>query len=505
MEFIKELLKQNQIEFTNIEQQNDNHDTFNFEFQNKKFTIKIAVTDAEKKLLKNEQKINTVCNFDFLPKIFKYGKYKNTFFIIYDFVEGKTVFNIWEKSNLIKKEEILQKLSVNLAKIHKFSQVFLQKQFCDYDWLKRWQIEFKKLIKLFEKFNLNVLELKNFLEFNLPKIFKQNKYCLVCNDVDFNSMIYNNNSLIFTNFKKARYCPVDYEINNIIFNLKKINYENEKTIFNQNEINFILDTIKKYYPKLFEVEYLNERLTVYDFYSNIKYALKTDEPSLVETELNAFNEFCKSLSHPKRPIFENVKNEIIELSRIYNNDNNFDIYNNQIKKVYYFVNKLIKNKNNSLNAKALNLASLLYNSSLLCASGNYYDYHITSCDKAKEILQKYACDEKTINTVIGCILNHKDAKNSSDLNEKSFANAFNEYVFSNTIDYCKFLLNLNPKLKFDEIKEELTSRFNELNNFRKKPKKLKLDKIFNQIYDTFFKNELNDNFYKNNLEKNNTK
>lgn len=485
MKIIEEILKKEKISFTKIKEQN-NHFVID-----DVLLVKLALNKNDITGLENETDVLKNCKSPFLPQLIKTGKCKKVYYEILKNINAKPLLHDWAKYKKDEKEKIIKKFAENLAKIHKNNSIFLQKQFCDTDWQKHWHTEFDKIISLFEKFKLNTVDLKNFTLFNLDKIFMNNTYALIHNNLSLENIFVFNDDVFICDFEKARFCAIDYELNNLTINLKNLLKESDKEDkikfkLSNEDVSFFVEKLKEFYPDIFADEQIENRLWIYNFYSNIKYALKNDEPELIEFELESFNNFYKNFELPNRSLEQNIIFEINELCNLYQKDSNVNMFK-QILDAVDFGRKFALNL--GADAKIVAMSCVLFNQAILTQEGSFLQYHITSAELCNKILEKYKCDDKTKNRIMSCVLNHKSIENATNIEEKCVAMAVSCSIFKNLFNYCKNVLYINPKTKFNDLKEEMSQKYNELDNMAKQFVNIDLEKQLNKVYKKLFKNK----------------
>ncbi len=116
-------------------------------------------------------------------------------------------------------------------------------------------------------------------------------------------------------------------------------------------------------------------------------------------------------------LIEDIKKYVIDKSEEYKNtsDDHYDFWNNHIKYVYLEAVTLA----NKYNADILivSLGALLHDIALIERVGDRKDHHINGKILSDKILDDYNCPKDIKEKVLGCVLNHRSAKNATNIEE----------------------------------------------------------------------------------------
>lgn len=122
-------------------------------------------------------------------------------------------------------------------------------------------------------------------------------------------------------------------------------------------------------------------------------------------------------------MLERIRNEVLTYIEEYKekSDDHYDFWNEHIK---YVVDEAL-NLANMYNAdkEIVELGALLHDIALIKKVGERKDHHINGAKLAKEILEKYNCEEDKKNKIMSCVYNHRSSKNASNIEELCICDA----------------------------------------------------------------------------------
>ncbi len=167
-------------------------------------------------------------------------------------------------------------------------------------------------------------------------------------------------------------------------------------------------------------------------------------------------------------LIEKIKEEVIYESDVYKSQvlDHYDFWNEHIK--YVYAEGLILAEKYGANTEIVALGALLHDIALIQQIGDKKNHHINGSIIAESILQKYDCDDVTIQKVISCVLHHRSSMNASNIEELCVADAdilahFDNIpmLFNLAFDHYHIELNqIRPWLKnaFEQDYADLSER-----------------------------------------------
>lgn len=122
-------------------------------------------------------------------------------------------------------------------------------------------------------------------------------------------------------------------------------------------------------------------------------------------------------------IIEQIKNELMILNQkfIDEAEDNYDYWNNHIKYVVQESKRLAKKYNADL--EIVELGALLHDIASVAKVGTKADHHTNGAILAKNLLEKYNYPKNKIDKVVGCVLNHRSSKHTTNIDELCVADA----------------------------------------------------------------------------------
>jgi len=255
-----------------------------------KYIVKIC-TD-----INNEGKFKKEINFynanidnELIPKLYYFNTEKKDVPYMYEILEkvdGVALFDVWHTFSEEQREEVIKQLCEAM-------KVFHSNKGEKYDWVKKTSDLFiglydkVKSLKLFTDEEYKLLD--NAYD-KFSKYLKSDEFVLVHNDLHFDNIFYDNGKIKLIDFERSLYAPKDFELDIIYRMIRKpwkfASEANEKHT-NISDYKNIMTYIEKYYRELIHVDYLYERLAIYDIVYYLKQYL--EYPSIMELKENILN------------------------------------------------------------------------------------------------------------------------------------------------------------------------------------------------------------------------
>lgn len=231
----------------------------------------------------NEENFKKEINFyqfnkdnNFIPKLYYYDFEKQNVPYCYEIlekVEGVTLYHIWHTLSEEQREEIIRQLCEAMKKIH-------ANKGNRYNWSNTLKEQFNSLYNQVKKLNIFKEEELKLLDDAYAKFAKylvSNDFVLIHNDIHFDNIIYNNGKIKLIDFERSMYAPKDFELNIISKMVRKPwDFASQETedYTNSSDYTNIMLYIEKYYKELINIDYLSQRLAIYDIIYYLKHLIQ---------------------------------------------------------------------------------------------------------------------------------------------------------------------------------------------------------------------------------------
>ena len=240
---------------------------------NDKYIIKVCDNSENDNLFDIESNFyNKNKDSDLIPNLYRYDKSKKIVPYVYEIMErinGKSIYYYWYKWKEFERENFIKRLMNLLSNIHVF-------QNAKDDWCEKVKSEiidnYNKCKDLFSEDENKIIN-KAFEFYDI--ILSDNHYSLIHNDLHFDNILLDeNNNIKLIDFNDSIIAPFDYDLR-ILFMCKDRPWKwanaemdpYQKPEDYKNIRNYIL----KYYDKLSQIKYLNERMYVYEILDDIRH------------------------------------------------------------------------------------------------------------------------------------------------------------------------------------------------------------------------------------------
>lgn len=199
-----------------------------------------------------------------IPILYKYDKSKDFVPYVYEIIEkidGKSIYYYWYKMNECEREKFIKKLVNVLESIH-------LKKYQPYDWSasikEKILSNFNETEEMFSKEEKDII-LESLKECN--RILSDNSFCLIHNDLHFDNILIDKNKTIkLIDFNDSIIAPFDFDFRLLYMSVslpwKWANTEMDPFQKPEDYKN-LFEYVKKYYSKLKDVKYLEERMIIY--------------------------------------------------------------------------------------------------------------------------------------------------------------------------------------------------------------------------------------------------
>ena len=171
---IKNILKENNIEFENISRAESGFTNLVY-LVDKNYVVKLS--NDEKKVFKLDIETNFYKNtkLNFVPKFVASGIYQGYKYLVIEQISGQPLYKIWHILSYDVRENIVKQIANILSSFHKEDYGFLpQKRLCT-SWVSKWQKTFLLNIDELKKRNFDTTKIEHFMNTKLAKIFNTPK------------------------------------------------------------------------------------------------------------------------------------------------------------------------------------------------------------------------------------------------------------------------------------------------------------------------------------------
>lgn len=171
-------------------------------------------------------------------------------------------------------------------------------------------------------------------------------------------------------------------------------------------------------------------------------------------------------------MLDDIRNEVLKYTKEYKDgsEDHYDFWNEHIK---YVVEESLKLAElYGADRKIVELGALLHDIALVKKIGEREDHHVNGAKLAKEILERYDCDESIKNRIIDCVNNHGSSKNAKTVEELCICDAdilahFDNIPMLFNSAFNRSKMNLNEvrtwmKACFEKDYEDLSDRTKEV-------------------------------------------
>ncbi len=181
---------------------------------------------------------------------------------IIEYIEGKTLYEIWYQLSEKERKNLIMKLVDTIKCIHTIKVE-------PYDFKEYLKEEFRKVLKE----NRMEKELLQKLLVMCDQYFEENHFGLIHGDLHFDNLIYRDDKIYIIDFEKVWIAPIDYEFR--IFNRCRFTpwlWASEQTdmLTVENDYQELLPDLIETYEELGRINYLWERLKMYQILEELK-------------------------------------------------------------------------------------------------------------------------------------------------------------------------------------------------------------------------------------------
>ena len=276
------------------------------------YIIKICTNEDNENNFKNEinfYKENTGNNL--LPKLYVSDIDKKDVPYCYEIIEkidGVSLYNVWHTFSEDERENIIKQLCEAMKSIHSNKS-----KGQNFDWNNYLQNQFTELYSKTKTLNVFTEQEQKLIEYafsKFSKYLKKEELVLVHNDLHFDNIFYKDGKIKIIDFERSMYATKDFELD-ILYRMirKPWKFASEETeqYTNSSDYTNIKLYIEKYYPELVNVEFLPQRLAIYDMIYYLSQLI--DYPNSKELK-NDIISAAKIVSLKDELNFENIENDL---------------------------------------------------------------------------------------------------------------------------------------------------------------------------------------------------
>lgn len=251
------------------------------------FTNKIYET--ENKIIRicinpnNEERFNKEIAFYkgqrnnlYIPKIYKADHSKTVIPYTYEIIEkvpGKTIYEIWYQRSEEERDHLVKQIVEAIHYLHKQPVKF-------FNWNKKIKEELLKY-KEIEGLEECIFSLVTSCDI----YFSHNKFGLIHGDLHFDNILYTGTEIKLIDFESVQVAPIDYDFR-IIFQMreKPWKWASIRTDMKTIELDYenIMELFVNNYKELQKIQYLKERLLVYEILDILREYTRTNNKTLLE-------------------------------------------------------------------------------------------------------------------------------------------------------------------------------------------------------------------------------
>ena len=276
---------------------------------NNLYIVKICSNEHNEAHFKNEIDFyNANKNNELIPKLYFFDTSKSDvpyFYEVIEKIEGVSLYNVWHTFSEEQREQIIKQLCEAMKMIHSNKG----KEFDWNNWLNERFIKLYSQIKSQKIFNEEEQELIEYAYKKFSKYLKSSEFVLIHNDLHFDNIFYKDGKIKIIDFERSKYAPRDFELDILYRMIRKpwkfASEETEKFTDSSDYTNIKL-YIEKYYSKLVNTQFLEQRLAIYDMVYYMKHL--TEYPNSEELKKDIISA-VKVVQLKDELSFEDIKND----------------------------------------------------------------------------------------------------------------------------------------------------------------------------------------------------
>ena len=182
----------------------------------------------------------------------------------------------------------------------------------NFDWNNYLQNQFTELYSKAKTLNVFTEQEQKLIEYafsKFSKYLKKEELVLIHNDLHFDNIFYKDGKIKIIDFERSMYAPKDFELD-ILYRMirKPWKFASEETeqYTNSSDYTNIKLYIEKYYPELVNVEFLPQRLAIYDMIYYLRQLINYQNSKELKNDVISA---AKIVSLKDELNFENIEND----------------------------------------------------------------------------------------------------------------------------------------------------------------------------------------------------
>lgn len=288
-EVVKNILRENSIDYTTISKAESGF-TNDVYFIDDKYVVKLSNNKATKEKLEKETVIYRNLDLSFIPEYITSGAYADYRYLIITKVSGKSLYSVWHTLPRGERVKIINELAEMLKTFHQVDGTFLKK-YSRISAKEYVRTELLKITKALQGLGFNTSCLENVVNERLDELFSDVATGLVYNDLHFDNIIYDGEKLYLIDFDRTLVSALDYDM--MIFktmceNPSKFANKKDEVHIDKSDYADIYPAFRAAYPELFLNNFVDDRITIYQFIYLINQALGNSDSECVKRELRNF-------------------------------------------------------------------------------------------------------------------------------------------------------------------------------------------------------------------------
>jgi Ser/Thr protein kinase RdoA (MazF antagonist) len=290
---IEKILKQENIQHKTITKSTSGFTNEVF-FVDDKYVIKVVAQRTKPEKLQKEIAFYKAAKLDNIPKYVSSGVCDGVDYLIISKLRGESLYSIWHKLDNDTRQNITLQIADILNDFHKQGYEFLQYKFVSKDWLAKWNRSFDINIDMLKKRGFDADFLQEFKENRLQEIMQEQTLGLVYNDAHFDNFLWDGKKVYLIDFDRVLYCSIDYEmliISLMLNNPTKFASEEDEPNIDINHYQDILKVIKQRCKDMFDFEFYEDRVFIYQFIYNLGNAYEYDRNEWIREEIDKFKTY----------------------------------------------------------------------------------------------------------------------------------------------------------------------------------------------------------------------
>ena len=222
-------------------------------------------------------------------------------------IDGVSLYNVWHTFSEDERENIIKQLCDAMKSIH--SNKSKEQNF---DWNNYLQNQFTELYSKAKTLNIFTEQEQKLIEYafsTFSKYLQKEELVLIHNDLHFDNIFYKDGKIKIIDFERSMYAPKDFELD-ILYRMirKPWKFASEETeqYTNSSDYTNIKLYIEKYYPELVNVEFLPQRLAIYDMIYYLRQLINYQNSKELKNDVISA---AKIVSLKDELNFENIEND----------------------------------------------------------------------------------------------------------------------------------------------------------------------------------------------------